>query len=109
MVKIDGTTITITKGDTLRVEISVYDADGDPYIPQAGDSFRFALKQTYRDDEPLILKPISNDDLLLELTAEETKALKAPSSYVYDIELTMADGTVDTFITGTLRTKEEVY
>ena len=97
MVTISGTTITITKGDTLEVVIEITTQDGEPYTPDAGDSIRFALKRSYTDSRPLILKEISTDDLTLRLEAEETKQLQI-SPYVYDIQLTKADGTVDTFI-----------
>ena len=95
-------TVYITQGDTLYVQVEpqIKEAGGwVPYTPQEGDVIRFALKSSYRDTVPLILKTIRNDDLLLKLEASETKALKTRGTpYVYDIELTMADGTVDTFI-----------
>ncbi len=44
-------------------------------------------------------KIIPHDSMNLRLESEETKLLKAGGlPYVYDIEITMADGTVDTFI-----------
>lgn len=105
--KINGTTITLTRGDTFKATIGmVNESDGSPYIPQQGDSVRFAVKheeyigQRYtelKDAEPLILKEIPIDTLLLHLNPEDTKPLGF-GSYLYDIELTMADGTVTTFI-----------
>ena len=97
MYKIDGTTITLTKGDSFYAEITIKTAAGSVYTPQAGDSVRFALKRFYIDAQPLILKQIPTDTLLLYLTPEETKAL-AVGEYVYDVELTKANGDVDTFI-----------
>jgi hypothetical protein len=48
---------------------------------------------------PLIWKSIPNETLRLFLDAEDTKRLSVECSpYVYDIQITMADGTVDTFI-----------
>ena len=99
MVKISGTTITITRGDTLEAVLEILCADGQPYHVQAGDVIRFALKQRYKDRDPIILKEIPHDTMLLQLAAEDTKLLRAGGApYVYDIQLTMADGTVDTFI-----------
>ena len=99
MVSIRGTTITITKGDTLDAIVELYLEDGSPYQPQDGDEIRFALKQRYEDREPLILKPIPNDTLRLRLESEETKRLRAGwIPYVYDIQITFSDGSVDTFI-----------
>lgn len=97
MYKIEGTTITLTRGDSFYSEIKIKTAAGAAYTPQAGESVRFALKRFYTDTEPLILKTIPTDTLLLYLAPEETKAL-AVGEYVYDVELTRANGDVDTFI-----------
>lgn len=97
MYKIEGTTITLTRGDSFYSEIKIKTAAGAAYTPQAGESVRFALKRFYTDAEPLILKTIPTDTMLLYLAPEETKAL-AVGEYVYDVELTRANGDVDTFI-----------
>lgn len=96
MIRIDGTTITMTRGDTLSLTIGVKQGEED-YQVQEGDVIRFAMKRSYSDAEPLIVKQIGTDDLALQLDPEDTKDLPF-GSYVYDIEITMEDGTVDTFI-----------
>ena len=96
MIIISGTSITMTRGDTLSLTISIMQG-GEPYEVQPGDVIRFAMKRTYSDEEPIILKTIDNDTLSLQLDPEDTKGL-AYGSYVYDVEITMEDGTVDTFI-----------
>ena len=99
MVSIRGTTITVTKGDTLEAIVELFREDGTPYQPQEGDEIRFALKQRYEDLEPLLLKPIPNNTLRLRLESAETKRLRAGwVPYVYDLQITFADGSVDTFI-----------
>ncbi|MBQ9613956.1 MAG: hypothetical protein IJV14_15435 [Lachnospiraceae bacterium] len=100
MLSIDGTTIRLTRGDTLEAKVKILVKDlGDQYVPGPGDVIRFALKSRYRDEEPLIIKTIPNDSLILRLESADTKKLKARKRpYVYDIELTTASGTVDTFI-----------
>ena len=109
MVRIENNTITITRGDTLETAVLISTSDGDEFIPSAGDVIRFALKGEYRDDEPLISKQIPNDTLILRLESEETKRLSARRKpYVYDVQLTTPDGTVDTFISGTVVVTEEV-
>ena len=105
MIHIEGTTITMTRGDTLAVQVGIT-RGGEPYTPQEGDSVRFALKSSkmnakrteYADAEPLLVVDIPTDTLLLQLAPEDTKPLGF-GSYVYDIQLTYADGAVDTFIT----------
>ena len=99
MVSINGSTITMTRGDTLDALVEIFQPDGSPYPVQPGDVIRFALKQNYSDREPLLLKEIPHDSMNLRLESSETKRLIAGGvPFVYDIEITMADGTVDTFI-----------
>lgn len=106
---INESTIYLTRGDTARIEINIWQGQGEdarPYEMQDGDSLRFALKTAeyvgvrYRElknTEPLIIKDINPETKILELDPEDTKSLGF-GDYLYDIELTMADGTVDTFI-----------
>lgn len=101
MVEVNGTTITITKGDTGFITVGIRNADGSAYIPQQGDVVRFAMKKNYSDSETLIEKNIPLDTMMLRLDPEDTKDLEAGPSrgkYKYDIELTRADGQIDTFI-----------
>ena len=108
MQKISGNNITMTKGDTFKAVISMTTKSGSTYTPEEDDVIRFAMKQKYSDSTPLIRKVIPNDTLLLQLDPADTKSLIA-GDYVYDIELTYADGSVDTFIDrATLTLTEEV-
>ena len=102
--EVNGNAIEHTRGDTLILKVGIK-KDGEPYEPVAGDSVRFALKHNklkadksdYTDPEPLILKDIPTDTLILQLDPEDTKPL-AFGTYVYDVEITFEDGVVDTFI-----------
>lgn len=107
--KVTGTTITLTRGDTFVATITISDSKGEIYEPVAGDAIRFALKKSYSDAQPLILKDIPVDTMRLVLDAEDTKDLEF-GEYVYDIQLTKVTGEVDTFITkARLQLTEEVY
>lgn len=105
MVSINGTSITMTRGDTLIVTVGMTQ-NGAAYTPAEGDVIRFAVKNTtmvggganYKDEEPILEKVIPNDTLQLELEPDDTKEMKF-GTYVYDISITFADGSVDTFIT----------
>ncbi len=106
---VTGTTITLTRGDSFKALIGMTTPEGDPYTPIEGDKIRFAMKSSYDDSEPLILKDIPIDSRILVLDPADTKKLEY-GKYVYDIELTKATGEVDTFITkATFRITEEVY
>lgn len=114
MFRIDGTAITLTRGDTLLAQLSI-EYDGEPYVPMEGDSLRIAVKHQelndartdYRDKEPLIKKNIPVGTLLMRLDPEDTKPLGF-GKYAYDVEITFASGRVDTFIFGTLTLTKEV-
>lgn len=97
MVKVNGTTIEMTRGDSFTATLTLKDAAGNEYVPNQEDVIRFAMKQRYSDSAPKIMKVIPNADLTLTLDPADTKNLKF-GTYVYDIQITFADGRVDTFI-----------
>lgn len=104
MYAVNGTTIRMTRGDTVIIQVGIQ-RNGDPYTPQEGDSVRFALKHAtlnskktaYTDKNPLLTKAIPNDTLLLRLDPWDTKPFDF-GDYAYDIQITFADGRIDTFI-----------
>lgn len=105
---ITGTTITLTRGDTFEALVSATTKDGLQYIPEEGDVIRFAMKENYADQRPLLVKDIPVSTMMLVLQPEDTKDLNF-GKYVYDIQLTRANGKVDTFITkAVLKLSEEV-
>ena len=106
MYNIYGTKIHLTRGDTLIANLEIK-RDAEPYIPAAGDTIRFAMKKDYNDDEPLIIKTIDNNEMVLKLDSSDTKSLEF-GEYVYDIQITMEDGTVDTFISDVFIIEPEV-
>ena len=97
MQKVSGTNIMLTKGDTFKATVTMTKSDGSSYTPSAEDEVRFAMKKNYTDQTPAVLKVIPNDSLLLKLDPADTKNLEV-GKYVYDIQITYANGDVDTFI-----------
>lgn len=64
---VNGTTITLTRGDTFMATVSITNPDGSEYVPVDGDVIRFALKESYDDEDTLsILKKygVSMEDLI---------------------------------------------
>lgn len=106
MYNIYGTKIHLTRGDTLIANLEIK-RDDETYIPAVGDSIRFAMKKDYKDEEPLIIKTIDNNEMVLRLDSSDTKSLEF-GEYVYDIQITMEDGTVDTFISDVFIVEPEV-
>lgn len=93
---INGTTISLTRGDTLILGINVY-SNETPYVPKEGDVIRFAMKTSMLSDEVLINKQVDLSTMTLKLVPSDTKNLSF-GDYTYDVELTTAEGDVDTFI-----------
>ena len=74
MIKIYGTTISLTRGDTFTAVLQL--AIGDtPYTPTENDEIRFALKHDrfnapnteYEDDTPLLMVQIPYDTMILQI------------------------------------------
>lgn len=107
--------IYLTRGDTFQTQVTIKQ-NGEDYIPEQGDVIRFAAKRDelnhnntqYLDKEPLIVKEIPIDTMILRLDPEDTAGLDF-DTYAYDIEITMASGRVDTFISDKLYLKPEVH
>lgn len=97
MLKIKGSKIMLTRGDTAQILITLKDSNGDNYVPQEGDVIRFAAKKNYSDETPVIEINVPVDTLYLVINPEDTKSLPF-GEYKYDIQITRADGVIDTFI-----------
>ena len=98
--------IELTRGDTLKVKIDIF-INGEEYIPRPEDSLRFAMKNTYNTSKLLVHKNIPIDTCILHLEPQDTKKLRF-GDYVYDIQITFANGDVNTFISGKFKLKPEV-
>lgn len=93
----DNNNITLTRGDTFIAKVNIWSKEEDPVTLNEGDQIRFALKTDYDDETVLIYKDIPIETMLLRLDPEDTKDLEF-GTYVYDIQVTFANGIVDTVI-----------
>lgn len=94
---VNGNTITMTRGDTVKIRVSLkYRQTGNAYTPQPGDEIKFTAVNAMQKSINIV-KTIPIDTLLLTLDPEDTKTL--PSGlYLFDCQLTYANGDIDTFI-----------
>ncbi len=105
--------ITLTRGDTLTLKVNpkkrvepvppATEPTYEPYEPQEGDVIRFAVSKEYKGDlgyKLLLSKNVPLDTLTFTCSSEETSLKRG--TYHHDVEITFADGTVDTFIEGDL-------
>lgn len=82
--------IKLTRGDTAYLTVSVKTNDGEPYTVKADDVLTLTVKSDYADKEALIEKKITGDTTF-HIKPEDTKGLEF-GIYVYDVQITTADG-----------------
>lgn len=93
---ISGKIVSLTRGDSFSTPIELVNEDGTPYEMQDGDSLRFMMTD-FPGGVVLIEKAIPSDTLLLQLDPSDTNVLPF-GKYFFDIELTYANGKVETVI-----------
>lgn len=93
MFRISNNEITLTRGDSAEFDIELSTCDGEPYEPQEGDVIEFTVKDNVYSSQALIHKTGSR----IFIEPEDT-AKMSYKEYVYDVQVTLADGTVDTVI-----------
>ena len=98
--------IEFTRGDTFKRTLKLYNGN-EEYTPAEGDVIRFAAKKSYAEKHVDIEKTVPIDTMIFELEPEDTKALKY-GSYVFEFELTTAEGEVYTFMKGRMLLTPEV-
>lgn len=109
MLKISGDIITLTRGDSMQVQLELKKGD-ETFTPASGDVIKFSVSKVPKDKPGyslIISKTINNNTLILKLESADTADL-AYGSYLFDLEITYASGEVDTFAKGVFALTEEV-
>jgi hypothetical protein len=107
MFKTCGNNIYITRGDSSTLAVDILNADGTAYSMVDGDVINFTVKKHATDAAALISK--STSDSTITVTGNEASIGINPGDtksldygiYLYDVQITHKDGSVDTFITPT--------
>ena len=91
-------TIHLTRGDTARFSIGriVNTVTNTNYTPTPEDTVTMTIKKTVLDAAPCVQLIVPGGEVI-HIKPEDTKAM-AFGKYVYDVQLTMADGDVYTII-----------
>ena len=95
MLKCEGNTIHLTRGDSAVLLLKIRKDDESEYELQAGDSVLFTVKNSVYDTAVIIQKKLTNG--AIKLNPDDTKNLQY-GAYYYDVELTQSDGFVATVI-----------
>lgn len=85
--------INITRGDTLNLHVELADANGSEWPLAKGDTIAWTVKKTTHDKKALISKTGQDVTIL----PADTSSLEY-GGYVYDVQLTTAEGEVHTVV-----------
>lgn len=92
----DQMNMSLTKGDTATIHITVRDAAGGTYDYSGDQSMKFCVKEDYADAPIIEISiPLNTGNLGIGAAATTTQD---PGDYYYDIHLITAGGDVCTFI-----------
>ena len=111
MLKLSGTKISLTKGDSAYITINICKEDGSPYILQEGDEVSIQVRHEPNGGELLfngIITDVSEDKFVWHIRPEDTKDAEI-KVYYWDAQIKTIEGDVYTFIPmTTLRLTDEV-
>lgn len=93
----DDNSIELTRGDTARLSVDVTDDDGELYEVQSHDTLTLSIKKKVKDSEALVSKTIIGSTTF-HIEPKDTSGLPF-GKYVYDVQITTAEGDVYTVIT----------
>lgn len=97
MIKLDGTNITLSRGDYGQIIMTLNSA-GEPYILVDGDYLLFTVKSNTTSKTPVIEKHIPANGTAtyaIELMPNDTKDL-ASGNYVWDVRIVPRSGKIHT-------------
>ena len=108
MLAINGTSITLTRGDSAYINVPVLNEDGTAYEPQEGDKVALQVREKPitgigSDPSVIINGDIDFDQNGVPLWYISPSDSTVPArTYSWDVELKMAGGDVCTYNSGTL-------
>lgn len=84
--------LSVTRGDTLPIELTIYTQSGEVYKLQGKDALRLTVKSSIDIRAPALIQKImdATSGAKCELTCSETEL--DYGSYWYDVELETEDG-----------------
>ena len=98
--KINGTDITMIRGDSECIYVTVVDTSGEPVPLREGDTIYFTVKTSTQTEKKIIQKVVTvfeDGGAIIEIEPDDTRGVGA-GTYFYDIQLTRENGEVKTII-----------
>ena len=98
--EIQGTNISMIRGDSEAIKVSCEDAQGVDVPLEDGDTLYFTVKKSTNTEEKILQKIVTeftDGVALITIFPKDTRELKI-GNYYYDIQLNRANGQVKTII-----------
>lgn len=95
--------IRLIRGDSAEIVLTIYQPEGEIFVPEDGDKIIFTLKKDEADENFLLQKKMGEGIIRDENTyhlifnPEDTEHLPW-GRYIYDVELERRNGYIDTII-----------
>ncbi len=96
MLKINGSDIYITRGDTAEIDVEISRSDGTAYTLASTDKLTLTVKKSISAEKEVISKTLTGSSRI-KIAPTDTSGL-AFGEYVYDIQLNTADGGIYTIV-----------
>lgn len=98
--KIEGTSITMIRGDTETILVFLENMAGEPVPLEDSDTIYFTVKTTTETESKILQKVVDefiDGKAVVKIKPADTRHLKI-RSYVYDIQLTRGYGAIKTIV-----------
>lgn len=98
--KVNGTNISMIRGDTETITVSCQDIDGTEILFETGDKIYFTIKENTKTAVKILQKLITtfqDGKAIIEIDPIDTKSLKY-QTFVYDVQWVDESGRVTTVV-----------
>jgi len=97
MLRVDANQISLTRGDTAYLIVPIFnDVTSEDYVLSPDDTITFTVKKTV-DDTEFIFQKVMKGSNEIHILPEDTIGCSY-TTYMYDVQLTTANGDVFTVI-----------
>lgn len=90
--------LSITRGDTMSLDIEITGVNGEPYELREGDTLTFTVKKTTKVGDRRLVRKVMTAETGCKLRLGEEDTSLDYGDYRYDVELRTADGDVCTVV-----------
>lgn len=104
MLNLENENITLTREDTAVIQLDI-NVNGNPYDFNENDKIIFSVKQSYDDTDYVLQRQLNSK--YVTISHDDTNNLEV-GTYVYDVQISFADGQVVTYGPGKFKLTADV-